>query len=264
MTNPMTTGLPRKAGPIFASMMAGLAMLVAAVAPANAAGERGSAAGNATSAGGQTQTAIFAGGCFWCVEADFDKVPGVKETISGFTGGFKKNPTYREVVSTRTGHYEAVKVTFDPSVVTYRKLVDIFWRTIDPTDDGGQFCDRGQAYRTAIFPLNSAQRTAAERSKAAIESRKLVKAPLVTKIIDASEFYAAEQYHQNFYKKSPGRYYSYRAGCGRDNRVKSVWGAEAYKGIPGKTAKVGDQASAPSSGGSLFTGLFGFGASDGK
>lgn len=167
--------------------------------------------------------AIFAGGCFWCVEADFDKVDGVLETISGYIGGTVDNPTYKQVVRENTGHYEAVKVVYDPDVVSYSELVEYFWRHVDPTDAGGQFCDRGDSYRTAIFTMNDAQFATATASKEALETSDVLAAPVVTPIIEASSFWPAEEYHQNFYKKSRLRYNSYRRGCGRDARVEAVW-----------------------------------------
>lgn len=171
----------------------------------------------------QQAEAIFAGGCFWCVEADFDKIEGVLETISGYTGGFLENPTYQDVVRKKTGHYEAVKVVYDPSRVTYSELVEFFWRHVDPTDAGGQFCDRGDSYRTAIFTSDDSETIIAEASKAAIDSASFLPGPIVTPILEASTFYPAETYHQNYYSKNPIRYSLYRNGCGRDNRIKEVW-----------------------------------------
>ena len=168
--------------------------------------------------------ATFAGGCFWCVEADFDKIDGVAETISGFMGGTTKNPTYQQVVRGNTGHLEVVQIKYDPKKVSYEYLVRAFFRSVDPYDDGGQFCDRGATYRTAIFTHSEQQREIAERVKAALEKDGAQKQPFVTRILPASEFTAAEDYHQDFFKKSPGRYYSYRAGCGRDRRIEQIWG----------------------------------------
>lgn len=174
-----------------------------------------------------TETATFAGGCFWCVEVDFDKVDGVLSTTSGFMGGTVANPNYRQVVGGGTGHLEVVQIAFDPAKVSYQRLVDIFFRTVDPLDPTGQFCDKGDMYRTAIFAHTPEQQRVAEAAKAAIDASKRFKTPVVTDIRPASAFTAAEDYHQDFYRKSPGRYYSYRAGCGRDARVKSLWGDEA-------------------------------------
>ncbi len=180
---------------------------------------------------GDKGTAIFAGGCFWCVESDFDKVPGVLETISGYTGGHKDNPTYKNVTAGGTGHYEAVKIVYDPEKVSYEKLLHIYWRSVDPTNDGGQFCDRGQSYKTAIFAKNDEQLKLAKTSKVMIKEAKLLKLPIVTPILKAGKFYPAETYHQNFYKKSPARYNFYRYRCGRNAHVKTIWGKEAYSGI---------------------------------
>ena len=175
------------------------------------------------------ETATFAGGCFWCVESDFDHVPGVVETISGYTGGTTANPTYKDVTYGKSGHYEAVKITFDANVISYRAMVDIFWRSVDPTDAGGQFCDRGESYRTAVFAHSEAQSQAARASKVAAAAA--LGNTIVTPIINASPFYIAEDEHQNYYDENPLRYRYYRSGCGRDNRLKFLWGAEALKGI---------------------------------
>lgn len=192
----------------------------------------GAAAAQTAAAPDGTRTAIFAGGCFWCVEADFDKVPGVKKTVSGYTGGTVESPTYRQVTAGNTGHYEAVEITYDPEQVSFEQLVDIFWRTIDPTDDGGQFCDRGDSYRTAIFAADEAQRAAAEQSKAAAE--KALGKKIVTPVVDAAAFWEAEGYHQDYYVKEPLRYNYYRWGCGRDARIEDLWGDEAHLGLAKK------------------------------
>jgi peptide-methionine (S)-S-oxide reductase len=173
----------------------------------------------------ETETAVFAGGCFWCVEADFDKVKGVLSTVSGYTGGDAKNPTYEDVTYGDTGHYEAVEITYNPDLVDYRTLVDYFFRTVDPTDAGGQFCDRGDSYRTAVFALDAEQRAAAEAAKA--EAASILKEEVVTPILDASTFWKAEEYHQNYYKKKPVRYRYYRWNCGRDQRLEDLWGEAA-------------------------------------
>ncbi|NOR63850.1 MAG: peptide-methionine (S)-S-oxide reductase MsrA [Rhodobacteraceae bacterium] len=167
------------------------------------------------------QTAIFAGGCFWCVESDFDKVEGVVETVSGYTGGTLQNATYRN----HGQHREAVKITFDADVVSYDQLLYVFWRTVDATDAGGQFCDRGHSYLTGIFALNDEQAAAARASKAALRGR--LGAPIVTEVFPAGDFWDAENYHQNYYQKNPNRYDYYRNGCGRDARVAALWGDEA-------------------------------------
>ena len=172
------------------------------------------------------EEAIFAGGCFWCVESDFDKVEGVVDTISGYTGGTVPNPTYKQVSKETTGHYEAVKVIYDPEVVSYSELVEYFWRHVDPTDAGGQFCDRGHSYQTAIFAKPGQERVIAEASKAALEESGVLADPIVTPILDADTFWRAEEYHQDYYTKNPLRYNYYRRSCGRDKRVKEVWASE--------------------------------------
>ncbi len=184
-----------------------------------------------TASAQQLQKAIFAGGCFWCVESDFDTVPGVVATVSGYTGGKTENPTYRQVTAGGTGHYEAVEITYDPATVSYEALLDAFWRSVDPTDGGGQFCDRGQSYETAVFVANEKERGLAEASRNA--AQKMLDKPIVTPILTAAPFYPAEDYHQDYYKKNPLRYRYYRWGCGRNNRVREVWGKHAYEGIPG-------------------------------
>jgi peptide-methionine (S)-S-oxide reductase len=171
--------------------------------------------------------AIFAGGCFWCEETAFEGVPGVVSVTSGFTGGQKKNPTYEEVSSGSTGHAESVEVIFDPGKISYERLLEIFWHNVDPFDAGGQFCDRGTQYRSAIFYLDDAQRQAALASKAKLEEQPRFKGKIVTQIVAASTFYPAEEYHQDFYKKNPVRYREYRLGCGRDARLKQIWGEAA-------------------------------------
>jgi peptide-methionine (S)-S-oxide reductase len=171
------------------------------------------------------QTAIFAGGCFWCVEQDFDKVPGVTETLSGYTGGDLENPSYDQVSHEDTGHYEAVRITFDAEKVTYAQLLHVFWRSVDPTDAGGQFCDRGPSYRTAVFVLDSDQAEQAKTSLTQAEARLGQK--IVTPIVAARTFWRAEAYHQNFHATNPLRYSFYRKACGRDARVRQLWGADA-------------------------------------
>ncbi len=185
----------------------------------------GLAAPGLASAQSATKTAIFAGGCFWCTESDFDHIAGVVSTTSGYTGGHVKNPSYEQVSAGGTGHYESVKVEYDPSKVTYQQLVDDYWTTVDPLDSSGQFCDHGQQYRTAIFVAGDQQRQAAEASKARVEKKLGQKVD--TKILPAGEFYPAEDYHQNFYKNYPLRYKTYRYACGRDARLKELWGDAA-------------------------------------
>ncbi len=173
---------------------------------------------------GPTAKATFAGGCFWCVESDFDKVPGVISTTSGYIGGTVANPTYQQVSAKTTGHAEAVEIVFDPSKVSYAQLVEKFWRTIDPTTKDRQFCDAGSPYRTAIFTHDAAQAAAVQASLAALEKSKPFKEAIVTQIVPASPFYVAEDYHQDYYKKNPVRYNYYRTSCGRDARLEQLWG----------------------------------------
>lgn len=169
--------------------------------------------------------ATFAGGCFWCVEADFDKVPGVISTTSGYTGGRLANPTYEQVAAKLTGHAEAVEIVYDPARVSYEQLLQHFWRNIDPTTKDRQFCDIGSPYRTAIFAHGEAQMKAALASRAALEKTKPFKEPIVTEIVAAGPFYAAEESHQDYARKNPLRYKFYRTNCGRDARLKQLWGA---------------------------------------
>jgi peptide-methionine (S)-S-oxide reductase len=185
----------------------------------------------------RAETAIVAGGCFWCVESDFESVPGVSEVVSGYTGGTTQNPTYKEVGHGGTGHYEAVTISFDPGRVSYAELMRLFFRSIDPTDAGGQFCDRGDSYRTAVFYRDEAQRRAAEAAKA--EAEKALGQAIVTPILPAGPFYEAEDYHQDYYKgdgyvltrrgpKAQSEAYKfYRNACGRDVRVRQLWGSAA-------------------------------------
>lgn len=175
----------------------------------------------------ETRTAIFAGGCFWCVESDFDGVPGVLSTISGYIGGTTENPTYYD--HTAANHREAVKIDYDSTKVNYATLLDVFWHSVDPTDDGGQFCDRGHSYTTAVYAVDAGDLAEAEKSKKAAEAE--LGKPIVTEITAAPAFWPAEDNHQDYYKKNPLRYKYYRSGCGRDARIEQVWGASAHKGI---------------------------------
>jgi peptide-methionine (S)-S-oxide reductase len=203
---------------------AGLIAVVVAVAAAVAQSRPEKPA---SAPGRPLATATLAGGCFWCVESDFDKVDGVISTTSGYIGGGKTNPTYQEVSAGGTGHTEAVQIVFDPSRVSYRALVDRFWTTIDPTVKDQQFCDVGSQYRSGIFFHDDEQRREAEASKAAVEKSKPFKQPIVTEITMATTFYPAEEYHQDYYLKNPIRYRYYRNGCGRDARLKQLWGDKA-------------------------------------
>jgi len=187
-------------------------LLVPAMASAQQVGEK------------RVAVATFAGGCFWCMEPPFDKLPGVISTTSGYIGGRTANPTYRQVVEGDTGHAEAVQVAFDASKITYEKLPEMFWRNVDPHDAGGQFCDRGDSYRTGIFVHDETQLRLAQESKQAVAAK--LKKPVVTEIVLAPKFYPAEDYHQNYYVKNPVRYKIYRQNCGRDARLREVWGEE--------------------------------------
>lgn len=169
------------------------------------------------------ELATFAGGCFWCMVSPFEEEPGIVKVVSGYTGGHAPNPTYKEVCSETTGHYEAVQITFDPAVYSYRDLVELFWRQIDPTDEGGQFHDRGDSYRTAIFYHSEEQKRIAEESKQALEESGRFSKRIVTPILPATEFYPAEDYHQDYHKKNPFRYKMYRKGSGRDAFIKETW-----------------------------------------
>lgn len=195
----------------------GIGLSIWLVLLAGAAGQ-----GTAPQASQKTATATFAGGCFWCVEADFDKVAGVISTTSGYIGGRTANPSYEEVVRGGTGHAEAVEIVYDPAKVSYEKLLDVFWRNVDPLDARGQFCDKGSQYRTGIFYHSEKQKQLAEASKKALDGR--FKQPIVTEIVSATEFYPAEAYHQDYYQKNPLRYKYYRLSCGRDQRLEELWG----------------------------------------
>ncbi|MFO1312674.1 MAG: peptide-methionine (S)-S-oxide reductase MsrA [Burkholderiales bacterium] len=172
--------------------------------------------------------ATFAGGCFWCMEPPYDKLDGVISTTSGYMGGKTRNPTYAEVSSGSTGHAEVVQVVYDPAKVSYEMLLDVYWRNVDPTVTDRQFCDVGSQYRTTIFVHTEEQRKAAEQSKEALARSKPFKDPIVTPIVAAGEFWPAEEYHQDYYVKNPVRYTYYRTGCGRDARLKALWGAAPH------------------------------------
>lgn len=172
----------------------------------------------------KTQVATFAAGCFWCTESDFDKVEGVTSTISGFMGGHVKNPTYKQVVRGNTGHTEVLQVTYDTTKVSYEKLLEVYWRNVDPFDKDGQFCDRGSQYRPEIFAHTPEQEKLAKASKAAIISKHNFSQKIIVPVTKASAFTAAAEYHQNFYKKNPIHYWRYRIGCRRDDRLKQIWG----------------------------------------
>jgi len=173
---------------------------------------------------GKYRIATFAGGCFWCVESDFDKVPGVVETVSGYMGGHVHNPGYKQVSAGGTGHAEVVRISYDPGQVSYEQLLHVFWRSIDPSVKDQQFCDKGSQYRSAIFYHDEEQKALAEASRLALEDSKPFTAAIVTEIVSAMPFYVAENYHQNYYIKNPLRYKYYRYSCGRDKRIQELWG----------------------------------------
>jgi len=183
---------------------------------------------NCTGTGKKLETAIFAGGCFWCMVSPFDVLEGVIEVKSGYSGGHKENPTYKDVKSQTSGHYEVIKIIYDPEIISYDKLLQAYWRQVDPTDDGGQFQDRGESYRTAIFYTSEEQRQIAEASRKAMDESGRFPGPIVTPIIPAAVFYEAEEYHQDFYKKSPKEYKEDRSISGRDEFIKKYWGDEYY------------------------------------
>ena len=176
------------------------------------------------------ESAIFAGGCFWCMEPPFDKLDGVVSTTSGYTGGHVDNPTYKQVTKDDTGHYEAVEILYDPKLVDYETLLTVFWHNVDPLTADGQFCDKGKSYRTAIFYRSEKQKRLAEETKDRLNSSGYFTQPIVTEIIAAETFYPAEDYHQDYYQKNPARYKYYRFACGRDKRLKELWGEAAKEG----------------------------------
>ncbi len=211
-----------------------LAVIVfsALVAGAASPGVSAATSQNESASGSVTlEVATFAGGCFWCVESDFDGVPGVVRTVSGYTGGHVENPTYKQVSSDTTGHREAVQIFYDPGRIAYADLLEIFWRTVDPTDAGGQFCDRGTSYTTAIFANSDAQEKLAQASRSMLEKSAILDRPVVTTIERAGVFYPAEGYHQDYYRMNSLRYKFYRYSCGRDDRVNDLWGEQAFRGI---------------------------------
>ena len=206
-------------------LAASVLALSLACGPARGNGETAEAPATAAANGEDLERATFAGGCFWCMEAPFDELDGVASTTSGYTGGQVDDPSYEQVSAGGTGHAEAVQVLYDPAKVSYEELLRVFWRNVDPTDAGGQFCDRGNQYRTGIFVRSDDQRRLAEASKREVEAR--LEQPIVTPIETAGAFYPAEEYHQDFYDKNPIRYNVYRTGCGRDRRLEALWGDEA-------------------------------------
>ena len=222
--------------------LSGALLLAASLVAAGCGGSEAAASaaeaadGSVPSAGGEAvdqprsdtlEIATFAGGCFWCVEEAFEKLDGVTEVVSGYTGGEVDDPSYEQVSSGRTGHYEAARVRYDPSLVSYDRLLEVFWRNVDPTDAGGQFCDRGPQYRTAIFVHDEAQRAAAERSKRRLQEGGRLEEEIVTPILEASEFWPAEEHHQDYYREHRVQYQFYKASCGRQRTLKDLWGEEA-------------------------------------
>ena len=197
--------------------------------PIAAAAGRASPAARTNAVPSNGSTATFSMGCFWCAETAYEGMPGVISVTSGYTGGPEKNPTYEQVSSGITGHLESIEVKFDPARISYDKLVDIFWHSVDPTQSNGQFCDHGRQYVSAIFYHDDAQKSVALESRRRIEASRILKAPIVTKLLPASAFWPAEEYHQDFWKKDPERYHSYREGCGRDRRLAQIWGKAAAK-----------------------------------
>ena len=200
-----------------------LALLLTVAAPALAAPQDAFK----SNAGADQAVAIFAGGCFWCMEEAFDPIKGVKQTISGYTGGHVADPSYNDVTSETSGHAEALKVVYDPSQVSYDHLLQVFWHNVDPTDAKGQFCDRGDSYRAEIFAVNAKQMQAAKASKQALQQSDSAPSPITTEIVPAVTFYPAEDYHQNYYEKNPLRYKFYRNACGRDRTLDKLWGEAA-------------------------------------
>ena len=204
------------------------ASIAAGAVPAGVAQNKSAMADSAV---GVFSSATFAGGCFWCMETAFEGLPGVKSVISGYTGGPERRPTYEQVSSKTTGHVEAVRIVYDPRRISYAQLLDLFWHNVDPTDGGGQFCDHGPEYRSEIFYHNAMQQLLAEESRRRLETApQRFKKPIVTKIVAVSEFWPAEEYHQDFYKKDPVRYDAYRERCGRDRRLTDRWGMPGRQG----------------------------------
>jgi peptide-methionine (S)-S-oxide reductase len=214
--------------PVRSGMLLPLAILIAALAacgqPDTRTDTRGKLVNTDLPSGSPVGIATFAGGCFWCTEADFDKVPGVISTTSGYIGGKTVNPTYKQVSGGKTGHIEAVQVRFDPAKTSFSKLLTAFWPTIDPLTPNRQFCDDGSQYRSAIFYHDTDQQRQAEASKAELAASGRFSQPIVTEILPATTFYRAEEYHQDYYIKNPIRYSYYRSNCGRDTRLAEVWG----------------------------------------
>ena len=202
---------------------------LALAATLHAAPKSSAPAGKSAANPASIDTATFAMGCFWCGETQFTQQPGVKSVTSGYTGGHKANPSYEEVCTGTTGHYESVRVVFDPAKTSYATLLDMFWHGIDPTQADGQFCDEGSQYRSVVFVRNASQRKAAEDSRRALEKSGVLQDPIVTQVLPAARFWPAEEYHQCFWQKSPDHYRAYRKGCRRDERLAQLWGDKAAK-----------------------------------
>lgn len=212
--------------PLLRSSTLLLAGLLAACEPSAAEAPQPAKPSDNAGTASDSGVAIFAGGCFWCTEADFDKLPGVLETTSGYIGGHLDNPSYEQVSAGTSGHIEAVQVRFDPSQTSYAKLLEAFWPTIDPVTPNAQFCDRGPQYRSAIFYANAAEQAQAEASRDALQASGKLPGPVVTEVLPATRFYPAEDYHQDYYQRNPLRYAYYRNGCGRDKRLEQLWGKQ--------------------------------------
>ena len=226
------TCLPQRL-PRLVAMMSGLLLLTAMTACAQSrsapsTGKATTAKPSVANPSAQTAVAIFAGGCFWCMEPPFDKLPGVKSTTSGYIGGRVANPTYEQVSAGRSGHAEAVQVKYDPGRVSYSALLEVFWRNIDPIAVDRQFCDVGDQYRSAVFTVGAEQQQLAEASKRKLQASGRFNQPIATQVVAASTFYPAENYHQNYYIRNPVRYKFYRFSCGRDQRLEQVWGAAVH------------------------------------
>jgi peptide-methionine (S)-S-oxide reductase len=214
---------------ILPSLLTLAVFALATAATPQAPAPKPGAPAKATSSAAGLDTALFAMGCFWCGETQFTQQPGVRSVTSGYTGGRKQHPTYEEVCTGTTGHYESVRVVYDPAKTSYEALLDMFWHGIDPTQADGQFCDRGSQYRSVVFVRNDRQRKAAEASKKALAASGVLRKPIVTQILPASTFWPAEEYHQCFWQKSTAHYRAYREGCQRDERLAELWGDKASK-----------------------------------
>jgi peptide-methionine (S)-S-oxide reductase len=208
-------------------MVLALLLVLGLSLPAGSSGAGGEGARDEGKADTGEKEALFAGGCFWCMESPFDGLPGVVSVTAGYTGGTARNPSYEDVSAGWTGHAEAVRIVYDPSRIRYETLLRVFWRNVDPTDRGGQFCDRGSQYRAAVFYTTEEQRRLAVRSREELEGRPSFRGRIAVEVAPAGVFWRAEEYHQHYYRKNPIRYAYYRASCGRDGRLGEIWGSEA-------------------------------------